>query len=90
MNPSPRPAAPCLHCRVREGVRCRGLCSTCYYRPSIRNLYPKRFGSYFAEPGAYTLPTSASQHQPGSPEKIKVLAERFAERTGLWHPDDIQ
>ena len=31
----------CQHCgKVRTGNRPRGLCWTCYYTPTVRDLYP--------------------------------------------------
>ncbi len=29
-----------------------------------------------------------TDHPPGSPEKVEVLAERFAAGVALWHPHD--
>ncbi len=34
------------------------------------------------------LPDSPTQAPPGSPEKIAVLAARYAAGVALWHPDD--
>lgn len=36
----PKAFSPCAHCRRRPGDRPRGLCSTCYYTPAVRALYP--------------------------------------------------
>lgn len=38
-------------------------------------------------PGQKKLP-KPTQAEPGSAEKLAVLAERFRKKQAMWHPDD--
>lgn len=41
----------CAHCKREDvQVRARGLCSRCYSRRSIRDLYPAQFGFVLRKP----------------------------------------
>lgn len=35
-----------------------------------------------------TQPRKPCHHNPGSPERVAVLAKRYASGCELWHPDD--
>lgn len=81
----------CQHCQKSKVNRPRGLCWSCYYRPGVRDLYPST--SKFARrgiPDRYNTipPTRPTDAEPGSPEKIAVLAERAFMHTDLHHPLD--
>ena len=82
----------CRHCKKTKSNRPRGLCWSCYYSPGVREQYPST--SKFARRGVSDFngqstqaaaPTSA---QPGSLEKVEVLAERARLGLSLWHPHD--
>ena len=83
----------CQHCHQREASRPRQLCWLCYYRPGVRELYPTN--SKFARRGLGNfngnrpLPAFPTQAVPGSPEKLKVLAERAERKLCLFHPEDV-
>ena len=88
----------CLHCRLRPGMR-RGLCWTCYYhalRWGWRHVYPlaqreqcryaaSEIRDYY---GNSELPQTPTRAQPGSEEKIAVLAARALRGERLWHALD--
>ena len=81
----------CCHCQKSKVNRPRGLCWSCYYRPGVREQHPST--SKFARRGVGNLcgqmplpiPTVA---QPGSREKLAVLAERARLNQSLFHPKD--
>lgn len=82
----------CRHCNRNRVGRPRGLCTACYYRPGVRDLYPSthpfaRFGSGQGT-GNRPLPPEPTRHPPGSPGKLAVLEERAAAGVGLHHPRD--
>lgn len=81
---------PCRHCgRMRTGNRPRGLCWTCYYTPSVRDLYPAD-ARFAGQAGRATdnRPAAACQYAPGSDAKIAVMGRRADSRLDLHHPDD--
>lgn len=73
----------CRHCAKNWGRR-RGLCSPCY--EVFRDLYPVRPNPTILSPARPAQ--AATQAQPGSEEKIRVLCERYKNQEELWHPDD--
>ena len=82
----------CRHCgRVRVS-RPRGLCWVCYYAPGVRDRYPST--SKFARRGVQDfngrvpLPPEPTTAMPGTPEKVRILAQRARDRQALWHPHD--
>lgn len=85
------PIGPCRHCSRVRILYPRGLCHRCYNRTSIRQSYPKtehpcnRRG---VGNGKGHLPPQPTFAQPGSPEKVAVLAARAEMGSCLWHPQD--
>lgn len=88
----------CRHCRTGRPARHkRGLCQPCYHNPPVRALYPStsKYATHTLttpeverEDVGLTPPPAPTDHPPGSPGKVEVLAERFARRVSLWHADD--
>lgn len=82
----------CRHCQKCKVNRPRGLCWSCYYRPGVRDLYPST--SKYAhrgvgnKTGVQSLPSAPTDTEPGSEERLAVLAERARQGVQLWHPDD--
>ena len=69
----------CRHCEKVKSNRPRGLCWSCYYRPGVRDQYPST--SKYARRGVSdfngrTAQAAQPTKQPGSAEKVEVLAER--------------
>jgi hypothetical protein len=94
MKQKPRHGGMCRHCQVVRSSRPRGLCWACYRSRRIRNQYPST--SKFAHRGlanngfeAEQLPAPTSA-EPGTPEKIEVLASRLAGGQHLWNDDDAE
>lgn len=84
---------PCRHCKARPARKWRGLCTRCYYVMEVRALYPPDARTGPKGPpvnfkGGRRPPARPTDAAPGSEEKIRVLAERVAARTSLWHPLD--
>lgn len=87
----------CRCCGVRKVVRPRGLCWTCYNRPGVRELfgppdprtakYARRSGVGLGFRARAPLP-EPTRAEPGSAEKLAVLAARAAAGEQLFHPDD--
>jgi hypothetical protein len=85
----------CRCCHLRKAAKYkRGLCWSCYIEPGVRDLYPstspkapktKPTDIVRCRVPPAEVPTAA---KPGSPEKVAVLAERFAAETDLWHEAD--
>ncbi len=88
-----RPRTLCRHCKRVYANRPRGLCWSCYYQPGVRELFPST--SKFARLGvadsygSRALPPEPTSAAPGSPAKVRVLAERAALGVALWHPLDV-
>lgn len=81
----------CRHCgRVRTGNRPRRLCWTCYYTPSIRDLYPPDPGyrNESAPEGGRQDPPAPCPYPPGSEAKIQYLKEIATRGDNLFHPDE--
>lgn len=63
----------CLHCKTRKCNRPRGLCESCYARPSIRRRYamiptePKRIAN---EPTMEELEKTIAEQRPTMPARI--------------------
>lgn len=81
---------PCLHCREREANRYRGLCSRCYYGLDVRDLYPSdsKYAPHYDDIGTGLLPEEPTDAEPGSEEKIAVMAARAEVGDELHHPRD--
>jgi len=82
----------CRHCQRAKVNRPRGLCWSCYYRPSVRDRYPvtskyarRGIGDFYGWPIDPPEPTKAP---PGTPEKVAILEQRALRRQALWHPKD--
>lgn len=92
MNTAGKVRLMCRHCHAAIVTRPRGLCWHCYYVPGLREQYVS--GSKYARrgtpnfTGARPLPAEPTTANPGTPEKMQVLAERSARGEQLWHPDD--
>ena len=86
---------PCRHCKTGKVCRSRRLCSTCYFTPGVKELYPVKNckanyrGSTEDFNGAAKPPDAPTNAIPGSPEKIEVLRERAAQGMGLFHAGDF-
>lgn len=82
----------CRSCKKVRSNRPRGLCYSCYYKPSVRALFPStsKFARKGAGIGVHCTKSSAvpTEAIPGSEEKIRVLMERVARGEDLWHPSD--
>jgi hypothetical protein len=82
----------CRHCQNAPVSRPRKLCWSCFYTPSVRDLYPitSKFG--WRGPGNFygeaPLPPFATRATPGSAEKIALLTQRAQQRQQLFHPAD--
>lgn len=92
--PPPPKATVCRHCGVKPISRPRGLCWPCYYTPGVLALFP--ITSKYARRGSgqghrMNAPHAATptHAEPGSDEKIRVLAERAARGEQLFHPEDV-
>src|SRR5687768_9146829 len=84
----------CQHCRKVLANRPRGLCWSCYYTPGVREKFPST--SKFARRGVgdfngrIRLPETATDAEPGSEEKLRILEERARLGLSLFHPDDAR
>lgn len=93
LYPESRPA--CRHCKAKPTNRPRGLCWTCWRAPGVKELYPPT--SRYANRGVAdrtsshdVLPVEATDAEPGSEEKVRVLCERAARGEALHHPGDAR
>lgn len=81
----------CRHCQKKPANRPRGLCWSCYYRPSVKEAYPseskyaRRVKADFHAPAHPCTPTGAL---PGTEEKIAVLEGRAERGEELFHARD--
>ena len=71
------------------------LCNACYEIPAVRNKYDRKAPGVAQEaPDAFRAAKAsmarggATTAQPGTPEKILVLANRYTLRQALFHPGD--
>lgn len=87
----------CANCGLEPVSRPRGLGWKCYYAPGVRDLYPStskfaRLGSGVASDfvGPRPLPAEPTEHPPGTPGKLGVLAERAAAGEHLFHAFDAR
>ncbi len=91
-----RPAARplCRHCHTGKVNRPRGLCWDCFRKPAVRGLYPPsdtgkgRRG--VLGNNRFKLPNSPTNAEPGSAEKLAVMAQRALDGVSLFHPDDLR
>lgn len=80
----------CRHCKVRLKCRPRGLCHTCFYDLSIREMYEPQFNIY-ADHNNRSKPTTPTKHLPGTSGKILVLINRAKKGEELFcKSDDIR
>lgn len=85
----PNRTGPCVRCGCVRILRGRGLCWTCHADPEVRWRYARQDGLPEEDcNGGYDLPDEPTTAAPGSPEKLDVLAARYAARRRLWHPED--
>lgn len=83
---------PCRHCGRARVNRPRGLCWTCYYTDGVKGQYPST--SKYARRGvgngdfAAGVPAGPTAAQPGTAEKVAVMAGRAERGECLWHPAD--
>lgn len=97
-NRAAAPATPCAHCGRNGSLRSFGLCRACYFDRGIRDQYRPaepdytRHGSGVASDfaGPRPLPAEPTEHPPGTPEKLGVLAERAAAGEHLFHAYDAR
>lgn len=91
-----RESTRCRHCGSPNVNRPRGLCYTCYNRPSVRVQYaptskfalgnfPDRREDFNGPVPLAAEPTDAL---PGTAEKVAVMTARAAAGVELFHPDD--
>lgn len=80
----------CLHCGRDRPLRCRGLCKRCYYRPGVRDEYPRRWanGSGAKKRKRVRKPSTPTRAPIGSGWKVRVMAARARAGMGVFHPDD--
>ena len=78
----------CRHCDRRKASKPRGLCFCCF-NSAARDLYPLAPRVREA-PGGGRLPAEPTAELPGTPGKVRVMAERVARREALFHPDDAK
>lgn len=88
----PKQKQVCVNCKRTLIIQARNLCGTCHKRPDVRALHtPVKdclSGSPIVKGDSSILPAEPTQAQPGSEEKIRILAERAAAGIALHHPDD--
>lgn len=84
--------ATCRHCNRCAVNRPRGLCWTCYYTPGVRDKYPstskyanRGVGNGYINNAPLPEPTTA---EPGTVEKMAVMALRAKMKQQLHHPKD--
>jgi hypothetical protein len=86
---------PCRHCKHPRPIHARGLCEKCYRTPSILKLYPiirdghTQLEAYANSNIAPTEADTPTKALPGSPEKIKVMEDRFVAGQKIFHPGDF-
>ena len=88
------------HCRncsfplAHRNRRIRGLCWRCSTDPEAKRRFPSqsKYAPSPTERGNYRapLPPQPTSTQPGSEERIRVLAERAAKGMQLFHPMDVR
>lgn len=88
MYPSPR----CLHCSRLCGARTRrGLCRHCHADPALRQRYGFAPGGYpttVDRLGEVPAPPLLTHAEPGSEQKLCILAQRYQAGVSLFHPGD--
>src|SRR5262249_19234505 len=92
-NPLRKKQVLCRHCGRLRSTKGRRLCAACHSNPVIVSLYgpadaPGNCVFYFDTPGTLALPDTPTNALPGSPEKMRILAERAQNRRQLHHPQD--
>ena len=84
----------CLLCGLMKPHKSRYLCLACYQKPESKSLkIPVEFRverdsvemAVRKPDGPALFPTD---HPPGSPEKIKVMQDRFERNLHIHHPGD--
>jgi hypothetical protein len=92
----PMPDLPdCAHCGAISCAKYpRSLCRSCWQNPSIRAATHPELAKYghrgIDATGRRPAPESHTEAMPGTDDKIAALAERFAAKQDLWHPDDAR
>jgi hypothetical protein len=83
--------ADCDFCGEFRRILRLGLCYICYYNPRIRKQYKDDMAEAEAFPTEqvpYPLPRLPTDAQPGSEDKIEVMALRVERKEALHHPKD--
>jgi hypothetical protein len=101
MRRSPRTAVTdrplCCHCgKLPARLSTPGctfsvpLCWRCRADPAIRRLHPSpsKYARRGVSVGGGLPPEAPTDAVPGTPAKVRVLAERAATQRALWHPQD--
>lgn len=80
----------CRHCKERKANRPRGTCWRCYYTPGVKELYPStsKYANRGLNGAGFRIPEEPTDAEPGSAEKLAVIAERIACGVSCDHPDD--
>jgi len=77
----------CRHCHRRAVHRPRGLCFRCYGTPAVHAAYFPARAPRVTDVVDPKTP-APTNHAPGTPEKMAVLAARAAAGEHLFHPRD--
>lgn len=87
------PVCRCCQDPTRRVNRPRGMCWGCYCsdrRSQCPSISPYAGTQEITDRnGTQTLPAEPTDAQPGTPEKIAVLAARAMRGEQLFHPDDV-
>ena len=78
----------CRRCGRQRVNRPRGLCWYCYYTPGVRDRYPPLILHHHDTFAPGKLPDEPTDALPGTPAKVRVLAQRQARGEQLFHPLD--
>jgi hypothetical protein len=84
----------CRHCQSHKANRPRGLCWSCYYTPGVKELYPtsSKYGRRSDDTNhghAQSKPaTDTARVEPGSPEKVALMAGRVLRGESLTDPSE--
>lgn len=91
---SPQSLSLCLGCKELKVCAHKGLCAVCILDNKVRidlgykSRLRKDTSHYEGRSGR--LPPEPTEFRPGTEEKIKVMAERFANSYCIFHPKDAR
>lgn len=84
----------CVHCKIKNQTKARGLCWRCYQTPGIRRLYAVKFKierghgtGIMKSRGVDQAPTN---DLPASDARIKTFERRARLGLDIHHPKDAQ